>query len=52
MEAAGGDPDLGAEAELAAVGELGGGIVQHDRRIDAVEEFLRRALSSVTIESV
>ena len=29
---AGGDADLGAHAELAAVGELGGGVVQHDRR--------------------
>src|SRR5262249_39573163 len=34
MEAAGGDADLGAEAELAAIGELGRGVVQHDRGID------------------
>ena len=39
MEAAGGDADLGAEAELAAIGELGRGVVQHDRGIDLVEEF-------------
>ncbi len=30
MQPAGGDADLGAEAELAAVGELGRGIMQHD----------------------
>src|SRR5712671_3513640 len=30
VEAAGRNADLGAEAELAAVGELRGGIVQHD----------------------
>src|SRR5205085_5693350 len=40
MEFAGGNPDLGAEAELAAIGELRRCIVQHDRRIDLVEEFL------------
>ncbi len=45
-EFAGGDADLGAEAELAAVGELRRGVVQHDRRIDLVEELLgcRRVL--------
>ena len=32
-----------AEAELAAVGELGRCVVQHDRRIDLVEEFARGA---------
>src|SRR6185436_19144800 len=32
------------DADLAAVGELRRGIVQHDRRIDLVEEFLRRGL--------
>ena len=42
MQAAGGDADLGAEAELAAVGELRRGIVQHDGRIDLAQEFLRR----------
>src|SRR4029453_12914045 len=44
MEAAGGDADLGAEAELAAIGELGRGVVQHDRGIDLVEEFFRRSV--------
>src|SRR3954452_23310503 len=39
VEFAGGNPDLGAEAELAAVGELGRCVVQHDRRIDLAEEF-------------
>ena len=34
VEAAGGDADLGAEAELAAVGELGRGVPQHDRAVD------------------
>ena len=34
VEAAGRDADLGAEAELAAIGELRRGVVQHDRRID------------------
>ena len=52
VEAAGGDADLGAEAELAAVGELGRGVVQHDGGIDLAQEFLRRGASSVTIESV
>ncbi len=40
MHPPGGDADLGAEAELAAVGELRRGIVQHDRRIDFAQEFL------------
>ena len=31
---AGGDADLAAEAELAAIGELGRGVVEQDRRID------------------
>src|SRR5438094_3415587 len=30
----GGDTDLGAEAELAAVGEPGGGVHHDDRRVD------------------
>ena len=38
VELAGGDSDLGAEAELAAAGELGGGVPDHDRAVDAVEE--------------
>ena len=42
VQLAGGDADLGAEAEFAAVGELGRGVVQHDRGIDLVEEFFRR----------
>src|SRR6266850_7057245 len=40
VEFAGRNPDLRAEAELAAVGELRRGVVQHDRRIDFAEEFL------------
>src|SRR4051812_32640794 len=35
--------DFRAKAELASVGELRRGIMQHDRGIDLVEEFLRRA---------
>src|SRR5262245_47068764 len=42
VKAAGGNADLGAETELAAVGELGGGVVQHDRGIDLAQEFVRR----------
>src|SRR5215510_7921598 len=42
VKTAGGDADLGAEPELAAVGELGRGVVQHDRGIDLAQEFLRR----------
>ena len=41
VHAPGGDADLGAEAELAAVGELGRGVVQHDRGIDLFQEALR-----------
>src|ERR1700712_5999787 len=41
VELAGGNADLGAETELAAVGELRRGVVQHDRGIDFVEEFFR-----------
>ena len=33
VDAPGGDADLGAEAEFAAVGELGRGVVQDDRRV-------------------
>src|SRR4051794_12161980 len=44
VQLAGGDADLGTETELTAIGELRRGIVQHDRRIDLVEEFLRRCL--------
>ena len=41
MKAIGGDADLRAHAELAAVGELRGGVVQHDGAIHALEEALR-----------
>src|SRR5579863_7682982 len=44
MQPAGGDADLGAKAELAAVGELRRGVVQHDRRIHLAQKFLRRLL--------
>src|SRR6266481_2222873 len=33
------DTDFRAETEFAAVGELGRRVMQHDRRIDLVEEF-------------
>src|SRR5476651_1904953 len=39
VEFAGGDADFRAEAEFAAVGELGRRVMQHDRRIDLVEEL-------------
>src|SRR3954470_19411786 len=39
VEFAGGNPDLRAEAELAAIGELRRCVVQHDRGIDLAEEF-------------
>src|SRR5438445_2144548 len=39
MELAGGDSDLRAEAELAAVGILGRGVPQDDGAIDLVEEI-------------
>src|SRR5580700_4047358 len=42
MQPAGGDADLGAEAELAAVGKLRRRVVQHDRRIHFAQEFFRR----------
>src|SRR5256885_15562439 len=41
VETARGDADLGAEPELAAVGELGRRVVQDDRGIDLAEKFLR-----------
>src|SRR5712692_6784955 len=37
----GGNADFRAEAEFAAVGKLGRCVMQHDRRIDLVEEFSR-----------
>src|ERR1700730_11514828 len=41
IEPAGGNADLGAEAELATVGKLRRGVVQHDRRIHFAQEFFR-----------
>src|SRR5712691_2493729 len=38
VEPAGGDADLGAEAEFATIRELGRGVVEHDRGVDLVEE--------------
>src|SRR5216684_2325585 len=40
VQSPGGDADLGPEAELAAVGELGRGVVQHDRGVHLGQEFL------------
>ena len=40
MHLAGGDADLAAHAELAAIGELRRGIMQEDGRIDLAEETL------------
>src|SRR6185437_14137519 len=37
-----GDTDLGAHAELRTVRELHGGVVEHDRTVDAPEKALRR----------
>src|SRR5215216_506032 len=39
VEFASGNPDLRAEAELAAIGELRRRVVQHDRGIDLAQEF-------------
>src|ERR1700685_2209285 len=39
VKSPGGNPDFRAEAEFAAIGELGRCVVQHDRRIDFVEKF-------------
>src|ERR1700682_6542854 len=41
VQAAGGDADLAAEAEFAAVGELSRGVVEHNGRIDLLEKSLR-----------
>src|SRR6202048_4606353 len=41
VEFPGCDSDFRAEAEFAAIGELGRRVMQHDRRIDLVEEFAR-----------
>src|SRR5690606_26144276 len=40
MHPPGSDSDLRSHAEFAAIGELGGSVVQQDRRIDLVEETL------------
>ena len=42
MQAVGGDADLAAEAELTAVGELGGGVDQDDGAVDLGGETLGR----------
>ena len=53
VHAAGGDADLGAHAEFAAVGELGRGVVQDDGAVDLGEEAVGgRLRRSVTIASV
>src|SRR2546423_3686351 len=39
VEAACGDPDLGPEPELAAIGKLRRSVVQHDCGIDLAQEF-------------
>ncbi len=44
VELLGGDADLGAEAELAAVGEPGRGVDRHRRRVDQRDEPLGRRL--------
>src|SRR3981189_2613397 len=41
MKFPGGDADFRAEAEFAAVGELRRCVMQHNRRIDLVEKFVR-----------
>src|SRR6476469_10001493 len=41
VEAAGSDPDFGAEAEFPAIGELGRGVVEHDGAIDPGDELFR-----------
>src|SRR6476661_2804588 len=40
MHLAGADADFRTHAELAAIGELGGGVPQHDGAVDAVHEGL------------
>ena len=42
MDAPGGDADLRAEAELAAVAELRGGVPHRHRAVDAAQERVRR----------
>jgi len=43
MQAAGGDADFSTEAEFAAVGELGRGVVDGDGAVEALEEGWLRA---------
>ena len=52
MQLLGGDPDLGAEPELAAVGERGGGIHHHRGGVDPGDELVGRGQRRVTIASV
>ena len=52
MQPAGGDADLRAHAELAAVGELRRGIVQHDRAVEAARKRSAVSWSSATMQSV
>src|ERR1700758_88485 len=40
VKTVGGDADLRAHAELTAVGELGGRVMQHDCAVDALQEAL------------
>jgi len=42
MEFARGDADFCAHAELAAIGELGGGVVHEDGAVQLVEEAFDR----------
>ena len=44
MHLAGGDPDLGAHAKLAAIGKLGRGIAHQDRRIQPLEKTIGGAV--------
>jgi hypothetical protein len=46
MHLAGGDADLAAHAEFAAIGKLRRGIVQQDGGIDLVEEALDDVVGS------
>jgi hypothetical protein len=52
VQAPGGDADLGAHAEFAAVGELRRGVVQHDGAVDLARKRSAAATSSVTMDSV
>ena len=42
MKLIGADADFRAHAELTAIGELGRGVVQHDRAVHAAQEPLGR----------